>query len=236
MAPNAMILQAVRDELGKEPRIVPSLHAISLRYDNGLLFMAGELATVAAKMLALERVARLCCVLGIVDSLHVAPSVRMSDGGIAHQVRQALLQDSELKGGRPGRIDVAVKAGVVTLTGEVASLDHKRLAGMLAWWSPGRRDVLNAIAVEPPDEDTDAALVEALRLTLEKDSQVASGHIRIAAQDGVVFLAGCVRTSAERDRAEDDAWSLFGVDRVENAISTGPINLGYRAGGSSPAG
>ena len=36
------------------------------------------------------------------------------------------------------------------LNGRMPGLASKRLAGVLAWWVPGARDVVNGIAVEPP--------------------------------------------------------------------------------------
>ena len=42
-----------------------------------------------------------------------------------------------------GSIIVAVKDGIVTLNGEVPSLTHKCLAGVLAWWVPGTGDVIS---------------------------------------------------------------------------------------------
>jgi osmotically-inducible protein OsmY len=46
-----------------------------------------------------------------------------------------------------GSIVVEVKDGVVTLNGEVPSLTHKRLAGVLAWWVPGVKSVVNRVEV-----------------------------------------------------------------------------------------
>ena len=50
-------------------------------------------------------------------------------------------------------VDLEVEVGVVTLNGQVPGLDDKRLAGVLAWWVPGSRDVINGVAVEPPEDD-----------------------------------------------------------------------------------
>jgi osmotically-inducible protein OsmY len=46
-----------------------------------------------------------------------------------------------------------VKEGVVTLDGEVSSLAHKRLCGVLAWWVPGSRDVVNGLEVRVDEVD-----------------------------------------------------------------------------------
>jgi osmotically-inducible protein OsmY len=43
-----------------------------------------------------------------------------------------------------------VTDGVVLLEGHVISQSHLRFAGALAWWTPGRRDVINALEVRPP--------------------------------------------------------------------------------------
>ena len=50
-----------------------------------------------------------------------------------------------------GSIVIEVKKGIVTLNGEVPSLTHKRLAGVLAWWVPGTRDVVNGLEEVPAE-------------------------------------------------------------------------------------
>jgi osmotically-inducible protein OsmY len=117
-----------------------------------------------------------------------------------------------------GAIEVEIEDGVVTLNGQVPGLDDKRLAGVLAWWVPGSRDVINGIAVEPPEDDSDDAILEAVRLVLEKDPFVDASEIRVGVRNALVRLTGLVPSEAERDMAEFDAWYVFGVDRVDNRI------------------
>ena len=52
--------------------------------------------------------------------------------------------------GSEGTIDVEVQDRIVTLNGRVPGLPSKRLAGVLAWWVPGVRDVVNGIELDPP--------------------------------------------------------------------------------------
>ena len=118
-----------------------------------------------------------------------------------------------------GDIEISVEDGVVTLDGEVPSLSHKRLAGALAWWIPGSRDVVNGLGVEPDEEDNDDELTDAVRLILEKDPFVDAGQVRVTAEGCIVHLTGFVPTETERERAEDDAWCTFGVDDVTNEIT-----------------
>lgn len=232
------VTEAVRAALVSEPRLGQAAHAIVLAYEaDGTLTLAGEVADVRAKKLALERAAAVASVSTIIDRLHTAPAERMGDGQVRDRVRDALLQEPafqelairervsgavravrESPVDNRGWIEIEVHDGVVTLNGEVPGLDHKRLAGVLAWWVPGSRDVINGIAVEPPEEDSDDAIAEAVRLVLEKDPFVNAGQIRVGVRKAVVTLMGLVPTESERDMAEFDAWYVFAVDRVVNRI------------------
>ena len=140
--------------------------------------MEGELADIAAKKLALERAAAVLGVTHIIDRLHVTPAERQEDGLIRNLVRDALIAEpafAEISIGiwdrgtlemvRPvdtarGAIELRVENGVVTRAGEVPGLDYKHLAGLLAWWVPGSRDVINGLGVTPPEQDSDAAMTE----------------------------------------------------------------------------
>lgn len=236
-------LAAVRRALTSESRIGPQASHIEMDFAEGALTLDGEVANVAAKKLALEGAAAVSGVVGIVDRLRVTPAQRMGDGQIRDLVRGALLQEpaltelaiheivkgEELSAREPaerrrGWIRLSVADGVVTLDGEVPSLAHKRFAGVLAWWVPGSRDVINGLGVEPAQEDNDEEIADALRLVLEKDPFVNASQIRVGARNAVVTLAGLVPTDSEREMAEFDAWYVFGVDRVNNGIEVIPFS------------
>lgn len=119
-----------------------------------------------------------------------------------------------------GAILISVENAVVRLDGWVISLSHKRIAGAMAWLDPGCRDVANALEVAPPEQDGDNEIVEALSLVLEMDPMIPdSGQIRVRSINREVSLDGAVSSMAEKQRAEQDAWSLFGVDNVKNHLS-----------------
>jgi osmotically-inducible protein OsmY len=117
-----------------------------------------------------------------------------------------------------GEIEIAVSDGIVTLEGHVPSLSHKRLAGVLAWWAPGCRDVTNELAIVPGEDDNDDEITDALALVLEKDPLVHAGQLRVRTRNRIVTLHGWLATEEERRMAELDAWYLFGVDEVINRI------------------
>ena len=239
MRDGSAILGAVRAAIAAEPRIDARHHHLALAYDAGAVTLEGELGTVAAKKLALERAAAVCGVQGVVDRLRVAPAKRMGDSEIRDHVGDALLFEPalarcalRLRSGRmvralrepdgaAGSVTVGVEGGVATLDGEVPSLAHKRLAGVLAWWVPGTRDVVNGLEVVPPEADDDGEICDAVRLALEKDPLVDAGGIRVGAHRSVVTLGGVVPSEPEREIAEQDAWRVFGVNEVVNRIEVG---------------
>jgi osmotically-inducible protein OsmY len=230
-------LTAIRSE----PRIGPHFKPAALKIDaDGTATIQAEVDNIAVKRLALERLAATKGITAIVDRLRVEPAKPMSDDGILDHLRKAYfaepafasLKITERKAGKRklvqdapeprGEIDIEVKKGVVILNGRVPGLASKRLAGVLAWWVPGSRDVVNGIAVEPPEEDAPIRIEEAVRIALDKDPFVDASQIRAGVRDRTVRLTGAVRSREARDAAEWDAWYVFGVDDVINELEVMP--------------
>jgi osmotically-inducible protein OsmY len=237
------ILKSVRAMLEREPRI--DLHRWPVRLDmtdDGVVVLEGDVGNVAAKKLALEIAGEIPEVRGVVDRLHVVPAEPRGDGAILDALTARLLEVRELKNctlrvlkkgqtvtvqeikddDASGDMLVSVQDGVVTLDGWVISLSHKRMAGVLAWWVPGCRDVVDALEVAPPEQDNDDEVSDALSLVLEMDPMIPHPEqIRISTRNYVVTLDGLVGSQTEKERAEQDAWCLFAVDKVVNQIAVG---------------
>jgi osmotically-inducible protein OsmY len=232
------LLAKVRATLRSEPSLGARFHPSELEIgSDGVLVLGGEVESVKAKKLALEHVAALSGIAGIADRLHVKPATHKSDKVIRAHMRDMLMEEEsftdlklgeivgsqrKLVQGAPadarGSIDFEVKDGVVTLNGRVPTLITKRLAGVMAWWLPGVRDVINGIAVEPPEDDGPYMIAEAVQVVLEKDPFVDATQVRVGVRNAVVRLDGLVPTGTEREAAERDAWCVFGVDNVINEI------------------
>jgi osmotically-inducible protein OsmY len=227
---------SVRSCLQSEPRIGEFTLADASFTDDGALLVEGEVETLKAKKLALERIGALPNVDLIVDRLHVRPADAMSDAGIRSHLRDAFVQEPSFAGLRIteeertvvadvpkpiGDLDFSVADGIVTLNGNAPGLATKRLAGLLAWWVPGSRDVVNGIAVPESETDSPQAIEEAVHIALEKNPFVNAGQIRIGVRHRVVRLTGLVTSDAQRSMAENDAWYVFGVDDVINEIEVG---------------
>jgi osmotically-inducible protein OsmY len=169
MTTTAQILDSVRAALTSEPRVDLHHHPVAMDFTNARLTLEGEVASVAVKKLALEAGVAVSEVTAIIDRLRAKAAQPMGDSKIRGLVRDALLQEPAFAGfiieekvkgeiataraspvDTRGSIEVAVDDGAVTLNGEVIGLDDKRLAGVLAWWVPGARDIINGLRLEPP--------------------------------------------------------------------------------------
>lgn len=236
------VVKRIEGALEQEPKV--NLHSADVRieFDGSTATLSGEVENIAAKRLALERAAAVPEVSGIVDRLRVQPAERMGDGEIAAHIERALTEENVfdncaiaknvadtrevVRPREPDRqqwwIEIRVEDGIVTLDGTVPSLSHKRVAGAMAWWVPGSRDVINGLGVEPDERDSDAEILDALELVLEKDPLLDSSQIRATCTDSVVTLHGYARNDTERELAEFDAWAVFGVDDVINKLAAPP--------------
>ena len=222
----------------REPAIDFHHYPITVDFDAGLLTLEGKVKDIAAKKLALELAAVIPLVTGIIDRLKVAAAEPMTDKIICEHVRDALIQESALNDcaislrvpeGKEvvreppvvstGAIEIAVENGDVLLEGQVPSLAHKRLGGVLTWWVPGTQNVLNCLIVEPPEEDNDDELTDAVRLVLEKDPFLNADQIQLLSHNGQITLDGVVDSHAEMEFAVHDAWYVFGVDKVVNKLA-----------------
>lgn len=235
---------AILSALRREPRLGPHFRPEVVAFTpDGSLILQGDVADIAQKKLALRLAASLPGVAGVVDRLRVIPAERVSDAGIRARLRRDFaaepafagfaLREARTQATPPdfvpiagdvatarGRIDVEVRDGVVILNGEVPGLASKRLAGALAWWAPGVRDVVNGLEPVPPEEDAPILIEEAVRAVLDRDPMIDASQLRVGVRHATVRLTGLLRNAAHRRIAVADAWSVLGVDDVIDEIET----------------
>ena len=208
-------VKALKAMLMEELKFDPNGFPIALIVQDGSVVMEGMVENVAIKKRALLIAMGLDDVAGAVDRLRVKPSVKMTDDEIRDHMIDALTEESALNG---LDIKIEVRDGIVDLEGQVWSLSHKRLAGVLAWWIPGALDVINSIEVDPPEADSEDEISDAVRLALEKDRLVDAQSLKVSTDGYVVTLEGVTGSDAEREAAEEDAWFTWGVNNVVNRI------------------
>lgn len=235
MPRDEQIVESVYAALERSPQINVHRYPMEVACRDGVLTIAGEVEGIAAKKVALELAAAASGVSGIVDRVRVEPAEHMEDGEIRAHICDALLQEPAfgefsvkalVKGEwepvrvAPGQyyLEVEVNQGVLVLNGKVQSISHKRLAGVLGWWVPGSRDVVNGLEIYPPMPDSDEEIVDAVRLVLEKDPFVNASQVRIGCKNAVVTLDGVVAQEHGKAVAEADAWYVFAVNGVVNNL------------------
>jgi osmotically-inducible protein OsmY len=118
-------------------------------------------------------------------------------------------------------IGVAVKDGIVTLTGYVNSLMGKINAAHGAEKVYGVRGVVQKIEVKLPGsaERTDEDIAKAVADALEWNALVPEGSVKVEVQDGWVVLSGEVDWSYQRNAANDSVCCLIGVKGITNLIT-----------------
>lgn len=238
--PNTVI-KAVLADLERDTRV--NLHQFPLRIDveNGTLILQGTVGNIAAKRIAHHSAHRHAGDLPVLDRLRVIAPASEREGKLRKEVI-ALLEGEPVfnssglairDGDRlevlrpvPGEwgghsIEIEVREGIVTLSGKVLSLTHRRIAEVLAWWAAGCESVENLLHVVPPEQETDGELADAVRLVLEKDPLVHADQLGITAKEGTITLQGRLASSEERLLAEQDAWYVPGVRDVVNMIAVG---------------
>jgi osmotically-inducible protein OsmY len=231
------VRKQVHAALERESRVNLHRHPVRIESADGTVTLEGEVADVAAKQLALQLAGAVHGVRSVVDRLRVAPGERRGDGAVRDSAARLLLQQPELRGcslnvrtnekievlhrvadDPAGEIELSVTDGVVVLEGHVISQSHRRFAGAVAWWTPGRRDVINALEVRPAYEDRDDEVAEVMRLVLEADPELDADQIRTNCNGKIVFLDGTVPNDQQKRRAEQDAWSLAAIRGVVNRL------------------
>lgn len=118
-------------------------------------------------------------------------------------------------------IGVAVKNGVVTLSGIVDSYYKKIAAEKAARKVVGVKAVAEDIqvGVSPVYRRTDAEIAQAILSAFKWNISVPDDKIQIKVEDGVVTLTGEVEWDYQRVAAKNVVEKLAGVSRINNQVS-----------------
>ena len=144
-----------------------------------------------------------------------------TDQEIQRNVLDELKWDARVQ---PNEIGVAVKDGVVTLTGWVDSYTKKWAAEEAAHRVKGVRAVANDVEVRIPTmaERTDADIALAVTRAIEWDAMVPTEKVKVTVSKGWVTLEGAVEWQFEKEAAERAARRITGVRGVTNLVRVQP--------------
>ena len=119
-------------------------------------------------------------------------------------------------------IGIAVKDGIVTLTGTVDTYLNKWKAERAAHRVAGVTAVANDIAVRTIGERTDADIAAAAVHALEWNTVIPRKTIHLTVDKGWITLNGEVEWQYQKQEAERAVRGLWGVKGVSNLITVKP--------------
>ncbi|HTT05773.1 MAG TPA: BON domain-containing protein [Steroidobacteraceae bacterium] len=119
------------------------------------------------------------------------------------------------------RIGVAVKDGVVTLSGNVGSYFERQAALDAVQAVDGVLAVANDVVVVLPDDVTrsDTDIAESAAAALQLNTMLPSAAIRLSVRDGWITLVGEVNNWHQKHVAELALTSLRGVRGMSNLLT-----------------
>src|SRR3569623_3833278 len=144
-----------------------------------------------------------------------------TDSDIKRDVETELKWDPDID---PTDIGIAVKDGVVTLTGFVRSYSQKWQAEVDTKRVAGVRGVANDLEVRLPtgSERPDPEIARDAVAALKNELPYSSEHIKVVAKNGWVTLEGEAEWQFQRCRAEAAVRRITGITGVSNLIMLKP--------------
>jgi osmotically-inducible protein OsmY len=193
---------------------------IGVAVKDGIVTLTDWVDSYLKKMAAEEAAHRVPGVKAVANDIEVRlPGfAERTDTDLAAAVLNALRWDAAIP---TGKVDVTVSQGWVTLKGEVEYAFQKRDAERAVRRLSGVKGVSNLIVVKPQVFPSD--LKQQIERALIRNAQTDARNITIEVEGSKVILRGTVRSYAEKQAAEETAWSAPGVTEVENRIVISPI-------------
>ena len=146
----------------------------------------------------------------------------MSDSDVQKSVQEELKWEPGLV--HASKIGVAVRDGVVTLTGTVNSYFEKWVAERAAKRVHGVNALAMELEVELPDSTkrSDADIARAAENALGWTVPVPAGRVKVLVEHGWLTLQGNVDSEHQRSNAEVAVRGLIGVKGITNEINIKP--------------
>ena len=208
------IRSVIQEELDRDPSIGKRDIAVSVR--DGIVTLAGFARTPGEKGRAEATAKRIAGVLGVANDIQVRLPLlgRKPDPDIA---REAAAEIGKELPGICGQICVRVASGRVTLEGEVEWEPERWRAERAALSVRGIRSIRNKLRVRPAILPLE--IKRRIEQAFERIAEFDADAIEVEMVDGAVVLKGSVRSWVQRSAAERTAWSVVGVQRVDNYLA-----------------
>jgi osmotically-inducible protein OsmY len=195
---------------------------VQVTVENGIATLTGTVDLYEYKADAAKKVLRAQGVSAVRNHIEVAGAA-IPDAELEGKLQEKLQYDRVGYGNTFNAITISVENGVATLGGHARSYVDSDSALALAATTPGVKDVVDAIEVDPASIMDDQTRLEAARAiygypTLNKYALNPAKPIRISVQLGHVELYGMVDSQADKEMAFLRASAVPGVLSVKNYL------------------
>ncbi len=213
MKSDSDVKRDVEAELKWSPQVEDT--DIAVKVTDGEVTLTGFTRNYLERYQAEILTRRVKGVLAVANDIQVKP---IADGPSDPEIARAALAALKLQ--LPlswEKIKPIVKDGRISLEGTVEWHYQRERAESAVHHLKGVISVWNAIALKPSvaADNIKHKIEDAFRRIAEVDAS----HIKVEANGSEVTLRGEVRSWAERDQAQQSAWSAPGVTRVENSLT-----------------
>jgi osmotically-inducible protein OsmY len=207
------VKRRVEQELSLEPRVDAA--RIGIAVVDGVVTLTASVDSWAEKWAAEHATKRVAGVAAVVEHIEVRLPVhsRRTDEDIARAAANALKWNSWVP---TDAVRVKLEEGWITLEGRVAAPYQRKAAEEAVRCLTGVRGVSNFVDISPSLQAGDVQ--EASRLAFERSATLDASKIEVGLDGATVTLRGTVRSMAEREDAEEAAWSGHGISDVDNLL------------------
>jgi len=201
-------------ELKWEPRLNPN--EIGVIVKDGVVTLTGWVDSYTKRWAAEDAAHRVRGVKAVANDIEVrlTSTDERTDQDIAKAAARALEWDAFVP---LEKLDVTVSKGWVTLKGEVEWNYQRQDAERVVRRLQGVKGVSNLITVRP--RTTPAELKNKIEQALVRSAELDAKNITVEVDGSKVILKGTVRSWAEKQEAERQAWAAPGVVSVDNRIT-----------------
>ena len=206
--------RAIMDELEFDPRIDAA--NVGVAVDDGIVTLTGHVASYVEKVAAENAARRVKGVRAIAEELEVRyPSdKKTADDEIAKRAVKILEWYDLIP---RHAIQVTVQRGWIMLSGEVRWQYQRRWAEHAVHQLSGIAGVLNQIVIKPAVYPSDVK--KRIEDALARHAEIEAREIRVTVREGKVSLEGKVDSWEERQAVENAAWSVVGVQSVDDRLT-----------------
>jgi osmotically-inducible protein OsmY len=207
--------QNIIDELEFEPSV--DAQDIGVAVSDGVVTLSGHVSSYAEKVAVQHAVQRVKGVRAIAQEIEVRypGEKKTADDEIAKRALNILKWDAVIPG---DAVRVTVQKGWVLLTGEVDWQFQKKAAEDAIRKLSGVTGVSNSIVIKPRVSASN--IKRKIEEALARNARVEAHAIRVNVSDGnKVRLEGAVDSWDDRDIVEQAAWSVPGVQSVDDHLA-----------------